>query len=153
MDWEVTKDVPALGGFQKLNASPIIRRKPGYFVRNYIVIVYLLSSSAFTGFLAQPNDLNTRVTVIFTVLLSVVAFKVPLHHSQYVNNLPQQLSKQIPSSTPLVSWGKRFTHTHLFDCPRRHGSNTSARRKNPFQNLDQFMFPTIRHLYHIELNA
>jgi len=75
LDWEVAKEPASYGGNQRLTAGAIVRRKPGYFVRNYVVVIFLLTSSTFTAFLAQPHDYNTRVSIIFTVLLSVVAFK------------------------------------------------------------------------------
>ena len=75
LDWDVVKEPASYGGNQRINASAIVRRKPGYFVRNYVVIVFLLTSSSFTAFLSRPDDFNTRVAIIFTVLLAVVAFK------------------------------------------------------------------------------
>ena len=45
-----------------------------YLFRDQVVI-FLLSSTVFTVFLTQPNDLNTRTVIIFTILLSVIAFK------------------------------------------------------------------------------
>lgn len=75
LDWEVTKEPVSLGGFEKLKAGCIVRRKPGYFVRNYLIIVWLLSTSAFTAFNARPDDFNSRVVIVFTVILAVVAFK------------------------------------------------------------------------------
>ena len=73
--WEVTKEPVAYGGSQRLNASVIIKRKPEYFVRNYIFVIFLLTSSVFFTFLARPDDFNTRVVIIYTVLLSTIAFK------------------------------------------------------------------------------
>jgi len=75
LDWEVTKEPPSLGGFQRINAACIVRRKPGYFVRNYIVVIFLLTSTMFCAFMARPDDFATRVGIAFTVLLTVVAFK------------------------------------------------------------------------------
>mmetsp|Transcript_4781 Transcript_4781/g.10131 ORF Transcript_4781/g.10131 Transcript_4781/m.10131 type:complete len:514 (+) Transcript_4781:1-1542(+) len=75
LDWNVTKEPASLGGCQRLNSAVIVRRKPGYYVRNHIIVVFLLSSSSFTSFLAMPDDLNSRVAILFTVLLSIVAFK------------------------------------------------------------------------------
>jgi hypothetical protein len=75
LDWEITKENVSFGSSQHLNASAIVRRKPGYFVRNYVIIIFLLTSSSFSVFLAKPDEYNTRASIIFTVLLSVVAFK------------------------------------------------------------------------------
>jgi len=75
LDWAITKENVSFGSNQLLNASAIVRRKPGYFVRNYVIIIFLLTSSSFSVFLAKPDEYNTRASIIFTVLLSVVAFK------------------------------------------------------------------------------
>lgn len=75
MDWDVTMEPAALGGNQRLNASVIVRRKPGYYVRNHIVVVFLISTSSFSSFLSMPNKIDSRAAIIFTVLLSIVAFK------------------------------------------------------------------------------
>ena len=75
LDWSVTREPVSLGGFQRLNAAAIIRRKPGYFVRNFIVIIFLLTSSTFAAFNAPPNDMSTRMMVVFTSLLAIISFK------------------------------------------------------------------------------
>ena len=75
LDWEVSKEPVNLGGFQRLNASAIVRRKPGYFVRNYAVVVFLLTTLSFCVFICRPDDYSTRVVVAFTSLLAMVAFK------------------------------------------------------------------------------
>lgn len=75
LDWEVTKEPASLGGFQRINSACIVRRKPGYFVRNYIVVIFLLTSTMFCSFMARPDDFGTRVGIAFTVMLTVVAFK------------------------------------------------------------------------------
>jgi hypothetical protein len=75
LDWFVSKESAGSGGSQRLNACAIVRRKPKYYIRNYILVVFMLSSSSFSAFLARPEDYETRAVVIFTVLLSVVAFK------------------------------------------------------------------------------
>mmetsp|Transcript_67414 Transcript_67414/g.152569 ORF Transcript_67414/g.152569 Transcript_67414/m.152569 type:complete len:783 (-) Transcript_67414:278-2626(-) len=94
MDWEVTKEPASLGGFQRINSACIVRRKPGYFVRNYIVVIFLLTTSGFTTFFSRPDDFGTRVGINFTVLLSVVAFKY-----SGGGNIPQ-----VPYSTILDSY-------------------------------------------------
>jgi hypothetical protein len=40
-----------------------------------VIIIFMLTSSTFTSFLARPDDLDSRSGIVFTVLLSVVAFK------------------------------------------------------------------------------
>jgi hypothetical protein len=75
LDWEVTREPVSLGGNQRLNACAVVRRKPGYYIRNYVVIIFLLSTASFTSFIARPDDYETRSMIIFTLLLSVVAFK------------------------------------------------------------------------------
>lgn len=75
LDWEVVREPLELGGNQRLNASAIVRRKPGYFVRNYIVVIFLLTTSGFAAFLCKPDDLGSRTGISLTVLLSAVAFK------------------------------------------------------------------------------
>lgn len=75
LDWEVTKEAVTLGGSQRLVASVIVRRKPKYYIRNYILVVFMLSTSSFSSFLSRPDDYETRAVVIFTILLAVVAFK------------------------------------------------------------------------------
>ena len=90
----MTKEPASLGGFQRINSACIVRRKPGYFVRNYIVVIFLLTTSGFTTFFSRPDDFGTRVGINFTVLLSVVAFKY-----SGGGNIPQ-----VPYSTILDSY-------------------------------------------------
>lgn len=75
LDWGVTKEPMELGGNLRLFASAIIRRDPGYFVRNFIIVNFVLTSSGFAAFMCQPNDYGGRTGIILTVLLSAVAFK------------------------------------------------------------------------------
>lgn len=75
LDWEVTREPMSYGGLQRLNASAIVRRKPGYYIRNYLLVIFFLTTTTFVGFGCRPDDMNSRVTVIFTALLSIVAFK------------------------------------------------------------------------------
>ena len=60
LEWEVSREPLAFGGFQRITASAIVRRKPGYFIRNYIIVVYLLTSSSFASFMARPDDFNVN---------------------------------------------------------------------------------------------
>jgi hypothetical protein len=70
LDWSVDdKDT------QRLVVTAILRRKPDYFVRNYVFIVFLLTTAIFTTFISRPFDLSTRVSIVFTILLTIVYFK------------------------------------------------------------------------------
>ncbi len=40
-----------------------------------IIVVFLLTTTTFVGFACRPDDLNSRITVVFTVLLALVSFK------------------------------------------------------------------------------
>jgi len=75
LDWEVTKEPMAIGGMQRLNASAVVRRNPVYYVRNYIIISFLLSTSVFSVFLAKPSGLEARSSIVFTIIVAVIAFK------------------------------------------------------------------------------
>lgn len=75
LDWEVTKEPMATGGLQRLNTYAIVRRNADYYTRNYIIISFLLTSSVFSCFAARPEDMNARATIVFTVVVSTIAFK------------------------------------------------------------------------------
>jgi hypothetical protein len=75
LDWCVTKEAVELGGNERLCASAIVRRDPGYFVRNFIVVIFVLTTSGFAAFMCPPSDFGGRSGIILTVLLSAVAFK------------------------------------------------------------------------------
>ena len=75
LDWAVTKEANEYGGHDRIQAAAIVRRKPGYYIRNYVIIIFLITSSACTAFMAGPDNMEGRTTVIFMVLLAIIAFK------------------------------------------------------------------------------
>jgi hypothetical protein len=75
MDWKVTREAMEYGGLELIQAAAIVRRKPGYFVRNYVVIVFLITSSSFAAFMAGPDNMEGRSGIIFMIMLTVIAFK------------------------------------------------------------------------------
>lgn len=52
-----------------------VRREPGFFVINVCLIIGMLCAKGLIVFSLGTDDLNDRINVILTLLLTAVAFK------------------------------------------------------------------------------
>jgi len=62
------------GGRERLVASVIILRKSYYYSQHYIFILFLMTSTVFLVFTVPLNEIEARSSIIFSLLLTVVAF-------------------------------------------------------------------------------
>ena len=56
------------------SASIIALRRSYYYTRHYILILFLMTSSSFTCFTVNADDVETRSNIVFSLLLTIVAF-------------------------------------------------------------------------------
>ena len=75
MHWHVTREPYDQGGFQRLTASVVLRRKPGHFIRNHILYSFLLTTTQFCAFASRADEFPTRVFIMSSVILLLVTFK------------------------------------------------------------------------------
>ena len=62
------------GGKERLVASIIALRRSYYYTRHYLLILFLMTSSSFTCFTVNADDVETRSNIVFSLLLTIVAF-------------------------------------------------------------------------------
>ncbi len=79
---------PSYKGLQPLektvfSATVIISRKASFFVTNNLLIVFLITFLSLTLFAAEPTDASSRLSSVFTLLLTLFAFKIVI-----TNQLP-----------------------------------------------------------------
>lgn len=65
------------------SATVIISRKASFFVTNNLLIVFLITFLSLTLFSAEPMDASSRLSSVFTLLLTLFAFKIVI-----TNQLP-----------------------------------------------------------------
>ncbi len=65
------------------SATVIISRKASFFVTNNLLIVFLITFLSLTLFAAEPTDASSRLSSVFTLLLTLFAFKIVI-----TNQLP-----------------------------------------------------------------
>lgn len=65
------------------SATVIISRKASFFVTNNLLIVFLITFLSLTLFSADPTDASSRLSSVFTLLLTLFAFKIVI-----TNQLP-----------------------------------------------------------------
>lgn len=66
------------GGRQRLVASITLLRKSYYYTQHYLVILFLMTTCAFSAFTVDPDNIETRSGIVFSLLLTVVAFNYSL---------------------------------------------------------------------------
>jgi hypothetical protein len=78
LDWHVERGARGNenmdGGKERLVASIIVLRRSYYYTRHYILILFLMTSSSFTSFTVSTDDVETRSNIVFSLLLTIVAF-------------------------------------------------------------------------------
>lgn len=79
---------PSYKGLQSVDktvfsATVIISRKASFFVTNNLLIVFLITFLSLTLFSAEPTDASSRLSSVFTLLLTLFAFKIVI-----TNQLP-----------------------------------------------------------------
>jgi hypothetical protein len=65
------------------SVTVIISRKASFFVTNNLLIVFLITFLSLTLFSAEPTDVSSRLSSVFTLLLTLFAFKIVI-----TNQLP-----------------------------------------------------------------
>jgi len=61
---------------QALEMILVVQRKPWHYIRTISIPLFFLVSCTFTSVLLDSSSLNDRLAIIFTMLLTVVAFKL-----------------------------------------------------------------------------
>lgn len=74
------------GGRERLVASIIILRKSYYYSQHYIFILFLMTSTVFMVFTVPLANIEARSSIIFSLLLTVVAFNYSI--SEDVPKIP-----------------------------------------------------------------
>lgn len=54
----------------------IVQRTSAHYIRTIVLPLFGLTSMTFTAFILNPAELNDRLTIVITMLLTVVAFKL-----------------------------------------------------------------------------
>lgn len=57
-----------------------MQRRPAYFYRNYMIVVYFIVQSGFAVIGIDPDDVADRQTISMTLLLALVAFRFAMMH-------------------------------------------------------------------------
>lgn len=74
------------GGKERLVSSIIVVRKSYYYSRHFVSILFLMTSSVFSCFTVSADDIETRCNIVFSLLLTVVAFNYSTSDS--IPNVP-----------------------------------------------------------------
>eukprot|EP00966_Prymnesium_polylepis_P136411 3151943-Prymnesium_polylepis.1 len=70
------RTVGALHEKQKVEFTIILQRKSVHYIRTIVLPLAGLTSMTFVAFMLEPDELNDRMSIIITMLLTVVAFKL-----------------------------------------------------------------------------
>jgi len=55
-------------------ANIVVLRKSYYYARHYVSILFLMTTCAFSAFTVEASEIETRSNIIFSLLLTIVAF-------------------------------------------------------------------------------
>ena len=61
---------------QSIAFTMIVARKYGHYLRTIVLPLFGLTTSTFIAFVIDPTDLADRLSIVFTMLLTIVAFKL-----------------------------------------------------------------------------
>eukprot|EP00808_Paulinella_micropora_P030331 g74504.t1 len=74
----ITKALSVSSEREKMHLVVFVERQPQAYVSDIVFPLFLIVSASFSVFILEPGDLNDRMSIMLTSMLTVVAFKLTL---------------------------------------------------------------------------
>lgn len=74
-EWKMCIPTVDYASHKSTNVAMQVIRRPGYYIRNIVSIVVMVSAFALLSFAIEITDIADRINTIITLLLTTVAFK------------------------------------------------------------------------------
>lgn len=81
--------------YDQLHMRMHVRRRTGYWVFNILFPLFMISTCAITSYGAPPDELDTRSSIVLTVLLAIIGFKYMIADKLPVINYSTLIDKYV----------------------------------------------------------